>query len=331
MRKIFFVSIIICLSLLIGCSTNEDEAIRHSIGMHRGHEIWFHLDPSQESFDENGGISLETPQEPIFIQLANPTFSEKTVMLKIFYNYEEIPFRIGNDSEYQRQKIFVLDPGYLIEIPIRMYHGIKANDYHNILTIGVFASPEHHSKNDDSSTIGSNFAQVLNFVVHYGGDLQLDLTYFQQDSPEQLSDILSRGIRVNQDSKELMITYGTGGVFTMWPNPLRVLPGEMVEFSFFANPYTHDFLEVLNDYLIISMIGWEQVHMNGLPFLYFEARPHDMRNDVSDFGTFTIRMPDELGFHEFVVFIVPNPTQKSDGEFRINPEVGFPFTIEVRE
>ena len=317
---------------LTGCSMDENEFTRHSIDMHSNdHSIWFNMDRGQDIFDNNGNIHLDTPQEPIIIQLANPAFQERTAMLKVFYNYEEIPFRVGNDSEYQTKRTFVLDPGYLIDVPIRLYHELTINDYHNVLTIGVFESPEHHSKNDDSFTIGNNFAQIANFIVYYGGDLQLDLSLFQLEFPEQLPDILSRGIMVNQDSKELMLTYGTGGVFTMWPNPLPVSPGEIVEFSFFANPYTHEVLEVLNDYLIISMIGWNQVEMNDQPFLYFEARPFDMRNDVSDFGTFTVRMPDEPGFHEFVTFIVPNPTQKNDGTFIISPAVAFPFTIEVRE
>lgn len=274
-------------------------------------------------------LLLETPQDEIVLTFRGT--SNIPIMLKIFYNYEEVAFLVEDTESYVTQFLFELpDDERETNITFRMSSELEVNDTFNSLIIGAFPHPDYFSKNDDHFTITNYLGSVLNYRLSYGGEENLVLAVPYQDFPEQIGRY-HRGVMINQDPAELTLTYSDGGVFSMHPNPLQVTPNEVVEFYFYINLQWTDEIETLQNYLLISMLDWQQIEKNGLPYLLFEARLDDMYNDMMDHGRFTVTMPSEPGFYEFVTFAVPDPTHFNEIMMQERLSFSFPFTVEVVE
>jgi len=331
-----FVGVVIwgLVLVLSGCSSAPDENIteninrENSVGRPPGGASFGVLSAHNEILVRGLDLILETPQDEIVLTLQGT--SNIPIMLKVFYNYEEVAFLVGDEEAYVTKFLFELpDNERETNIAFRMSSELEANDTFNSLIIGVFPHPDYFSKNDDHFTITNDLGNALNFRVSYGGEENLVLRVPYQSFPEQIEEMFHRGVMINQFSAELTMRYSDGGVFTLAPNPLQVTPNEVVEFYFYANLQWTDEMRTLQNYLIISMLDWQQIEKNGLPYLLFEARLDDMFNDVMDHGRFTVTMPSEPGFYEFVTFAVPDPTHFNK-PLMIHPlEFGFPFTIEV--
>jgi len=304
-------------SVFVGMLEVEDDQVLH---------LSFDLsEPMFELFDfDHVNFNLPSPQEPLSFTVHNPSESDKNGLIKVFYNYEETLFRIEGSDEYVSEFVFQVPSGYEVTIPIQLYSGIYANDVVNSLIIGLFENPENYSMNGG---ITRGFATMVNLGISYGGNNELNLQIPHQKIPTQIEGISFRGVQINQDFGADSFE-GLVGVSTQSPNQLRVYPGEVVEFAFNAN-VAGSIEEDVEEYLIISMLDWQQVDKNGQPFLLVEANYADMQNNVLEQGTFTVEMPMEPGFYEFVTFIVPAPTRFNENTFGFPLQVGSPFTIEV--
>ena len=339
-KKTRFIGVMvgILMLMLYGCSSTQDINIEEQLFDGEGGEgrprvsVWFQLlSSNNEGLVGVNDLLLETPQDEIVLTIGTTSNTHLPVMVKVFYNYEEIPFLVGGEGDYVTQFLFELYYGNQTDFSFSLSSELEANESFNALTIGVFAHPDHLSKNDDHFEINTDFGAVLNFRVSYGGEENLVLPVPYQDLPEQIAEMFHRGVMINQDSAALTIEYSDGGVFTMYPNPLQVAPNEVVNFYFYANLEWTDEIESMENYLIISMLDWQQIEKNGQPYLLMEARFDDMVNDVMDHGRFTVTMPSEPGFYEFVTFVVPDPTSFNVFLMSSPLELSFPFTVEVVE
>jgi len=277
-----------------------------------------------ELFDfDHFNFSLSTPQDTLYFIVQNHSGEDKNGLLILFYNYQEISFRIAGRNEYISEFLFQIPNGKELIIPIQLYSGLSVNDSVNSLIVGLFESPEKYSMNGGITR--RRFATIVNLGISFGGNNKLDLQVSYQEKPKQIENVNFLGVQINQEFEATSFEYVAS---TQSPNPLRVYPGELVEFAFNVNA-TSLLDEEIEDYLIISMIDWQQIDKNGQPFLLVEARYDDMRNDVLDQGRFIVEMPKESGFYEFVTFIVPNPMRFNENTFGFLLELSFPFTIEV--
>ena len=328
----------VLILMLYGCSSVQDNSVNEQLLNEERSEgrpasgAWFQLSPSHnEGLVGMNDLILETPQDEIVLTIGASRNAHVPIMIKVFYNYEEVPFLIGDAAGYVTQYLVELPYGSnQIDLSLRLSSELEANESFNALTIGIFSHPEYLSKNDDHFSIRNDFAGIFNFRVSYGGEESLLLRVPYQELPQQLN-LYHRGVMINQNPAAFTLEYSDGGVFTMHPNPLQVAPNEVVTFYFYANPQTTDEIESLENYLIISLLGWQQIQKNGQPYLLIEARLDDMVNDLMDHGSFTVTMPSEPGFYEFVTFIVPDPTNFNDFFMDFPLELSFPFTVEVVE
>jgi len=274
-------------------------------------------------------INLEKPQDVIVISVLNNCYVERPILLKVFYNYEEIPFRVVGSDYYDTEFSFKLDGGYQINIPIQLFAELEVDDYLNILTIGVFPNPEHFAMNDNDWTINNMFGSMFNFAVSYGGSEERTLNVLFHETPTQI-EIEVPILAINQDNIEVVNEHGS--VFSTIPNEfLQVVPEEIIELYFHFNTSIYGEESSVTDYLLVSMLDWQQINKNEQPYILIEARHDDMLNGFSDRGSFTVIMPDKPGFYEFVTFLVPNPTNIHDEVHMWEVIFSFPFTIEVVE
>ena len=267
----------------------------------------------------DGYIHLATPQEQVTIQVSNTALDETNFLLKVFYNYEEIPFQVQGSDEWETEFLFMLDGASQVDIPIQLFRFFEVEDTISKLTIGLFVAPEYFSGSD--SEFGSDLrfllpGLMLNYELNYGFNNELILSP-DEFSPSMESEFGGFSIHTNTELP------GDGSIWA--PSIITVEAKEDVDLTFFVNPHASFQAE---SFLIISMLDWEQVPMNGKPYLWVDLPHHNLT--IGQHGHFTLFAPNEVGFYEFLAFIVPNPTSSNSAETFFPLEM-IRFTLEVVE
>jgi len=274
-------------------------------------------------------INLETPQDQIVVSLFNACHVDRPILVKVFFNYEETPFRVAGSEIYFDDLLLKVSSGHVVNIPINLSSNLEKNEYLNILSIGAFPNPEHHTMKDDSFTISNMFGEMHSWAISYGGSERLKLDVPFMTPPTRLVGIESFGLVVQQYGQAWSENHG---VYLMSEQHLQVKSGDTVDLYFYINPGSliPEWREtVVTEYLIVAMLNWQQIQLNALPFLRVEAIHEEKAFGITDRGHFTIIAPEEPGLYEFVAFIIFNPIDIHDDVHHWGVQFTFPFTIEV--
>jgi len=289
-----------------------------------------------------GQINLTYPDDILEATLSNISNSTANFMLKLFLNYEEIPFRVlGEDKDYVTEFIFPIDGGYQLSIPFVLNSDFLDENEHYKLTAAVFVDPELYAIDHEHLWASFAFANGINLdlFVGNGGELQLATTY--NLSPlERIEnpDIGSLAVWTDLDDFSLPV-----GIYFDDLPLVQALRGEELELSFIAGligPKNTDILiyptmelppEVIaENYVILALLDWQQIELNGEPYLFVYVEENDSEIIV-DLGRFTITVPDEPGFYDFVAFIIPNANHENTFHSFFPLVFSVRFTIEVIE
>jgi len=268
-----------------------------------------------------GNIVLNSPKDTLVAQVGHLTLGDeaRSYLLKVFINYEEVAFRpLGMGSySYETEFLFSVPAGYEAFIPFALDFELPNSDYTHALTVVAFGDPHLHFS-EVGAEWKSTVAMGLNFDVTYGDSPQminLSVPYAQPIS--QYADKQFHSVQINQvfDISD----------FFQFPNyHIKVSQNEMIELAWWANPHTE---EIIENYVIVAMLDWQQIEMNNKPYLLVNVEDDD--NNLVDHGTFTFQAPDEVGLYEFIAFLVPNPTQPLNVNNFFPLEITQRFTIEV--
>jgi hypothetical protein len=68
-------------------------------------------------------------------------------ILKIFYEFEEIEFKIAYQETFQSEFLFTLPEGYQVHIPIQLPETIEVINESKNLTFAIFTNPHYHTVN----------------------------------------------------------------------------------------------------------------------------------------------------------------------------------------
>ena len=286
--------------------------------------VWLFASSDLSIVDFNS-ISLETLQDIIYIEIGNTsTIDDVNLMLKVFYNYEEVPFQIMGSDMYVTEFLFLAPAGYDMIIPIKLDGNLEANDTINKLTIGTFWEPEYYAMLFDHLEVENNFFDdagiVLDFEINYGTLGDLDLPVVTVDPGVLIEDLMFHSLMINDDFE---LEAGADAAMNP-PQPWQARAGEEVEMSFVTNPHGIIFEEI-EEYLIIAMLDWHQIPLNGQPYLLVNSVGTGQQ------GFFTITAPDEPGLYEFVAFLVLNPRNLRSADNFFPHEIAMRFTLEVTE
>jgi len=265
--------------------------------------------------------------------------------MKVFYNFEEIEFRPLNQTSFHTEFLFHLPEGYQVEIPIQLSELIEKDDYLNNLTIAVFANPQYNTVDplaewyseivffDGLMLEDYGTGIVSNFAISFGGDQAITLRNNDNDVYRNRNEV-ARGLTVNPeifDPAHGTMTFATSPP----PSPWRVLPDETFDIPFATNlgvfPDEHDANTtetsmVVDSFLIIGLLNWEQVELSGKSFVWAEVSD-GFQEDESIEGVFTLTAPNEPGLYDFVAFAIGNPIHATDLPFGF---IAMRFTIEVQ-
>jgi len=87
---------------------------------------------------------------------------------------------------------------------------------------------------------------------------------------------------------------------------------------------------VAENYVILALLDWQQIPLNGHPYLFVAVEGNDDEN-MTHYGRFTITVPEESGFYDFIAFVFPNADYRKTWHSFIPIQASFRFTIEVVE
>ena len=301
-----------------------------------GADVWLGENSSVVDGDNRNVLLLESPQDTIYTQIINGLAKSDTLVMKVFYNYEEVLFRIHGIEEYKTEFLFTMPSETMADIPFQLDSSLEATDSPSRLTVVLFNNADEFIKLaptvEDANSFSNNITLVSNFEINYGSgsSLLLELDLPTATVTESIDFDFLPGITIVQN-----FIYGE----IMDLTNTVVAPGEQIEFEFIVNQVRafswNYFLETepppVTDFLIVAMLDWQQIPMSDQPYLWVSTGES---KTLAKHGRFTIEAPLEPGFYDFVAFVVPNPIDSMDliGEF-LNGGLDYSnrFTIEVVE
>ena len=275
--------------------------------------------------------------EDFGIVFRNQSLYDTTLLLKLFHNYQEVAFDVANQGDYDFEFTFEISAETVICLPITLDIINESQDTINKLTVGMFYHPERFSSQQQDLPVNLRFQTgiMLDFEINHGYNIPLSLSISET---LMIQDVYNTGglFMVNLDN---LNSIPERGVITHPPELIQVRPNEELTLSIVGSflkqelesykPESEEtYLIQIEEYLVISMLDWQQIQMNGAPYIWLNARN---RPEYGQLGFFTITTPSEPGLYEFVSFLVHNPRQQFSWGTYYPLEIAIRFTIEVLE
>lgn len=253
-----------------------------------------------------GVIELSDINDVLVAQVESISTHDFHLVLKVFLNYNEVPFRVNGEESYATEFIFLLEQGYAVDIPFTIDSFYLEHHTTSKLTVGIFSDPLREVINENNHDVfQGRSGLVLNqdLIIGTGGEIQFeapDVTaIINREEDEQFVDLwIAPDFSLNE--------YG----FLGHPDlHMQVEQGEEINLLFYASPFAAVGYE-LENYLILGMINWQQVPLNGQPFLWVDTLEHGLEH-VSDHGRLTLPAIDEVGYHDFTAILIANPEKEN--------------------
>ena len=272
------------------------------------------MDPTM-FFD--GIFRLTDANNTLLARGENGSSEDMVVILKLFVNYEEVAFYVEGIAEADTEFVFLVPALHEVTIPLQLAIDLPEGDYSHKLTAAFFQSPHLNVSEDEGLRFyGIQMAMNYDFVYGEGGDIILTVPHQEASAQIELPVFLAVSDFIDGVDQEML--------YTPFPSPLQVRRGELAELAFLGNPTAR--VPDVDDYVLIMMLDWHQIHPNRQPYLLFTA--NDSGGRLADYDTFTFLAPEETGLFEFVAIMIPNPTQESFVDIFAPLEM-HRFTIEV--
>lgn len=325
--------IIVVLMILTSCNAaekmgNESEAeIRVEEWDNTKYEGWASsvgLDVyNKNSFntsDDNSNkanriLHIEDLNDPITLKFNN-NGKARNFILTVYYDYEQIPFKISKINQYNDHFQFELDDGYEIELPLFLPTDLEMSGNHKLL-LSFTIGHDIHAKDipTQSDWYGTNIVYDLVYDID-------DLTFVDHaiyEPPTKTID-LTYSFTLNED-----FTYSILDTEIL-PNVNKVISinsGENLKLIYNVSTLGNDTEKLL----LLATIGFEQVNIDGEKYKLLQVP-----KGVTGFGEIELTAPEEPGLYEVIALAVYNPFDKinldSNLEFDVYSSVR--FTLEVR-
>jgi len=243
--------------------------------------------------------------------------------MKVFLNYEAIPFYLVDEEELQTKFLFTVPNGYSANIPFSLDNEILFENGTYALTVGIFVNP--------NTNLGTLEEQAVREIWSSGLDmLVMSFDVLVGDGGEiALSAEPAKPQTYFEDLQHHSVLFTHNDEFDFPEQLIQVAPGETVELVWWANLFTNEYVAIEN-YAIIAMLDWEQLEFNGQPYLLV-SRDDPNFSYQTDQGVWQFEAPLEPGLYDFAAFMVPNATQLRSIDTFFFLETASRLTIEVVE
>ena len=152
---------------------------------------------SNQSIDKvNGRILMDTPQDILEVSFSNNVRGEQFI-LKIFYDYEEIKFKLLEENEYNSSNTFDLETGNTITLPVQLSKDILKDNNSYKLTVGIYASPNELTKTQEIMT--NIFGMTIDYEMFYEDNGTISLKEQYSPISKTLDDMSFEGLVINNN------------------------------------------------------------------------------------------------------------------------------------
>ena len=228
---------------------------------------------------------------------------------KVFINYEEVAFRVRGEENYATEFLFLLEPGYQVDIPFTLDLELSEENVTYKLIAGMFIVDPNQVIHDENHYIFDDFGS-MGFVLNH--DLIIGLGSEINFAPDANITLLSREESIGGGTEILIAPEFKLNEYGFRARPdltMQVRRGEDIELLFETTPRVSSGYE-LENYLIIGMLNGQQVLLNGNSFIFVDVGDHEF-NRITDNGSFTLDAIDEVGYYDFIMILIPNPAKRN--------------------
>ena len=249
-------------------------------------------------------------------------------MLKMFIDYEEVPFQVLGEENYVTEFVFPMPPSYVLEIPFSLDMDFADVNQTHRLTAAIFVDPylQLIDINSELFEAWSN-GMSLNFDLIFGSGSDICLTtvpVFPTISRKENRYFPVFTVNQNLEGFE------REGWHMDRPYIIQIDRGEEIHLAFHASLQgAIDY--VLRDYLIIFMLDWEQISVNGQPYLHVEIDNYFEFGNIAEHGIVTLDAIDEPGSYLLTAIMIRHPTYPISLENSFPHEISNRILIEVLE
>lgn len=261
---------------------------------------------------EYGVIFMDKISDTLNVQFANLTDRSSEFIMKIFYEYEEVSFKINGGDILLNGYVFTAKSGESMIIPIILDDSLTFNNSH-LLTVAVLTAPNVHAVDLDLMT--HSYGMSITFeLTNRNGTRQIDDKPTAQE-PQAFLQIRFHGLMLNLDFEAKDDTQ----VFYP-PLEIKAKSGETVKLAYRVRGY-----ENTDDVLFIVLVDWQQQTLDGSkPFMHITNNP-----EYVSYGVIEITAPLEKGRYEITGFAVSNPFELRNAENAWSNDTCYRFTLIV--
>lgn len=276
-------------------------------------------------------VDFSNNYEPILFEVTNRFQPDTIFVLKFFYNYEEIDFKILGNYEFKSELVFTARLNETIIFPLAFANEPSSEENIGKLTMFIIEEPGSFAANHIDNNAWGGVYMALDYEVRNGGGqlAPLDVTPFSDFYEAEFHgfSIYSQPLRVWE------------GGHMAFNEAFIIHRGQDTELTFFANNQIEFYRSdgqggavrsdhLFDNFVIISMIDWQQIDKSGKPYVLVEIEEPSLY--IGQYGTFVINVDKAPGFYEFTVILIMG------AQDRVTERTFFPhevrrFTIEVVE
>lgn len=241
------------------------------------------------------------------------------VVMKVFYDYKMIDFKLADTDTYVSEYTFDLENGKKIDIPILLDDELIKFDQNIHKLLITFTTGYHQNASDFDSVTDEYGINAVYDVVH-------DLDFENQTFPYSYNYLLpeenfeqSYGkLVLNTDYDNVTPKSSFGGILNPTPS-LNIKRGSDLDlmYNFEKNGS--------NNALLIMTFNFAQVNINDK---YAELIKLDGKEGTAN-GKISVKVPDTPGKYEVIGYVVHNPYEKySGGSNMAYPSYRFTLIVE---
>lgn len=283
-----------------------------SVGLDVYNENSFNTE-DENSNKANKILYIENLNDPITLKFNN-NGKKRNFIVTVYYDYEQIPFKISETNDYDLHYKFELDDGYEAELLLYLPRDLKMEGNHKLLisfTIG------HDINAKDIS--GQSDWYGMNAVYDIVYDIN-DVEFIDYHTYEKATKTIDQTYRftLNEDFHYSILDTN---ILPHVNKVITIKPGEKLNLMYHASTLGSDAEKIL----LLATIGFEQVNIDGKKYKLLEIPTGE-----TGIGEIALTAPEQPGFYEVIALAVSNPFAKINDESNFEVYSSVRFTLEVK-
>lgn len=295
-----------------------NEMFENSIGLNVENSNSFNIakDEEKSMYKELNTLYIDDINDSISLKFNN-NGKTRNFILTVFYDYQQIPFKISDDNNYDISYKFELDTGKEIELPLYLSEDVdKDNGIHKLLISFTIWYDIHAGDYEDKSTWygysqtydviyneNEMFIDTPNNITHTDIDKTIDLMYNFEINKDYAYSILESNILPSMET--LITTNKNDEVKLMYNVSATEIDTE--------------------DLLILLTVDFNQTIINNKPYELIK-----LPKGKTGIGEINFMAPDKEGKYEVIAYLIYNPFQQNQLTSHSIVSSAQRFTLEVK-